>query len=46
MVEIIDNDLYAQNARNCQLSGDQKKQEADNVGANFRRTASSSKWKN
>ncbi len=25
MVEIIDNDLYAQNARNCQLSGDQKK---------------------
>lgn len=24
MVEIIDNDLYAQNARNCQLSGDQK----------------------
>ena len=37
MVEIIDNDLYAQNARNCQLSGDQKKQEADNAGAKIER---------
>ena len=43
MVEIIDNDLYAQNARNCQLSGDQKKQEADNVGAKIARLEAAKK---
>ena len=43
MVEIIDNDLYAQNARNCQLSGDQKKQEADNVGAKIERLEAAKK---
>ena len=37
MGKIVDNEIYAQNARNCQLNGDQKKQEADNAGAKIER---------
>lgn len=37
MGKIVDNEIYAQNARNCQINGDQKKQEADNTGAKIER---------
>ena len=37
MGKIVDNEIYAQNARNCQINGDQKKQEADNAGAKIER---------
>ena len=37
MGKIDDNEIYAQNARNCQINGDQKKQEADNAGAKIER---------
>ena len=37
MGKIVDNEIYAQNARNCQRNGDQKKQEADNAGAKIER---------